>query len=63
VPLSFLGDGDYRAAFVRDPKDNPTAVEMEPSATARRDQSLKIELAAGGGFVGRFNSTDHKARK
>jgi alpha-glucosidase len=53
VPLSFLDDGDYRAAVVRDPKDNPDAVQTEQT-TARRRESLKIELVAGGGFVARF---------
>src|SRR6185295_18752881 len=52
VPLSFLGAGDHRTAIVRDPNDNPAAVQTE--ATARRGESLKIELGAGGGFVARF---------
>jgi alpha-glucosidase len=53
VPLSFLGDGDYKATLVRDAKDNPAAVEVE-KATLNRNGSLDLQLGAGGGFVARF---------
>ena len=52
VPLSFLGDGQYKAAFVRD-GDRDDVVTIE-AATSKRTDSLKLDLRAGGGFVGRF---------
>jgi len=54
VPLTFLGDGTYRALFIRDQKDNPAAVQVE-HGTQKRGDMLTIELSAGGGFVGRFS--------
>jgi alpha-glucosidase len=53
VPLSFLGDGQYKAALVRGNKDNPAAVVLEDK-TMRKGDSLAIEMPNGGGFVGRF---------
>lgn len=53
VPLSFLGEGAYQASLVRDNKENDAAVAVEKT-TARRSDSLTIELRSGGGFVGRF---------
>jgi alpha-glucosidase len=53
VPLSFLGDGRYKASLVRDDKENDAAVVLE-DRTVRRDDTLKIEMVNGGGFVGRF---------
>lgn len=53
VPLAFLGDGAWRATYVRDDLARPDAVKVE-TAEAVRGASLKIDLAAGGGFVGRF---------
>jgi alpha-glucosidase len=53
VPLTFLGDGVHRASLVRDNKDNDAAVVVE-NTTARRSDTLTIELRSGGGFVGRF---------
>lgn len=53
VPLSFLGDGRYKASLVRDDKENDAAVVLE-NRTVRRDDTLKIEMVNGGGFVGRF---------
>jgi alpha-glucosidase len=52
VPLSFLGDGQYQASFVRD-GENDASVAIE-NATNKRSESLTINLRAGGGFVGRF---------
>ncbi len=54
LPLGFLGDGDYRAAMVRDVPGNPATVKLE-SATMRRHETLAIQLAPGGGFVARFS--------
>jgi len=54
VPLAFLGAGDYQATYVRDDKARPDAVSVD-SGPAKRDDTLTIELAAGGGFIGRFS--------
>ncbi len=54
VPLSFLGDGQYKAALVRDKAGDDAAVEIE-HVTHQRSDTLTIELRAGGGFLGRFS--------
>ncbi|SIN77101.1 alpha-glucosidase [Singulisphaera sp. GP187] len=53
VPTSFLGAGTYRALLVRDQKDDPAAVKVE-ATTITKDDSLAIDLRAGGGFIARF---------
>jgi len=53
VPLSFLDGGSHSALLVRDREDDPAAVLVE-NTTVRREDSLKIDLRAGGGFVARF---------
>jgi alpha-glucosidase len=53
VPLTFLGEGAYNATYVRDNLGNDAAVKME-TRTARRADTLTIDLHSGGGFVGRF---------
>jgi alpha-glucosidase len=53
VPITFLGTGSYRALLVRDQKDDAAAVKLEATTTTR-DDSIDIDLRAGGGFVGRF---------
>ncbi len=53
VPLSFLGDGPYKASLVRDNKENSGAVVLD-NQTLRRNDTLTIEMISGGGFVGRF---------
>ena len=53
IPLSFLGEGDYKATLVGDVQDNPAAVKVENS-TLNRGASLELQLQSGGGFVGRF---------
>lgn len=53
VPLSFLGEGAYTASYVRDDGARDDAVSIEHS-TARRSETLAIEMRNGGGFVGRF---------
>jgi alpha-glucosidase len=52
VPLSFLGDGAYKATFVRDSADGATVTLS--NGTQRRGDTLNVELAAGGGMVVRF---------
>ena len=54
VPLSFLSEGQYNALLVCDDKENDAAVVMKNS-TARRGDTLTIEMSSGGGFVGRFS--------
>jgi alpha-glucosidase len=53
VPLSFLGDGPFRASSVRD-GDNDGTVTVENTVSKQTD-SLTIKLRAGGGFVTRFS--------
>ena len=54
VPLSFLEGGQYNASLVCDNKENDAAVVLKNS-TARRGDTLTIEMSSGGGFVGRFS--------
>ena len=56
LPLSFLGDGQYRSVQVHDSPADDTKVEIENSIHERKD-SLTIELRAGGGFLGRFSKS------
>jgi alpha-glucosidase len=53
VPLSFLGQGQYRAMLIRDDKDNDAALQIENETLNQKD-TLSVDLRAGGGFVGRF---------
>lgn len=53
VPLSFLGEGAYRAELVRDSQEDAAAVKTE-SVTVKRGDSLAIGLLEGGGFIARF---------
>ncbi len=53
VPLSFLGDGNYQAMFVRDNMEKDSAVVREEQIVTR-NYSVPIELRDGGGFLGRF---------
>jgi alpha-glucosidase len=53
IPLSFLGEGEYRALLVRDHRENAAAVTIE-NTTLKRGDSLAIELRKGGGFSARF---------
>ena len=53
VPLTFLPEGEYKASLVSDDKTNDAAVVVE-NTTARRGDTLTVEMRSGGGFVGRF---------
>ena len=53
VPLSFLGEGAYDSMFIRDSGQGADAEEIE-KGSARRDDTLTINLRSGGGFIGRF---------
>jgi len=54
IPLSFLGDGQYKASLVHDNKEKPDAVVLEDKIVQRGD-TLTVEMINGGGFVGRFS--------
>jgi alpha-glucosidase len=54
VSLSFLDASPYRAMLVRDEPNNSTGVRIEKVDLTSVD-SLRIELAEGGGFIGRFS--------
>ncbi|UCC98807.1 MAG: glycoside hydrolase family 97 N-terminal domain-containing protein [Phycisphaerales bacterium] len=54
VPLSFLGDGPYKASLVRDNRQDAANVVLE-DRVVRRNDTLAIEMINGGGFVGRFS--------
>jgi len=56
VPLSFLGQGEYKAVLVRDNQTDDAAVEME-NTTRKRSDSLDISLRVGGGLLARFSPT------
>lgn len=54
VPLSFLGDGAYKASLVRDNKEKADAVVLENKIVQQSD-TLTIEMTNGGGFIGCFS--------
>ena len=53
VPLSFLGQGQYRAMLIRDDKDNDAALQIENETLNQKD-TLSVDLRVGGGFIARF---------
>jgi alpha-glucosidase len=53
ISLAFLGAGKRQATLARDRKDEAAALTIENISVSRND-SLTIELRAGGGFIGRF---------
>jgi alpha-glucosidase len=53
IRLAFLGRGRYQATLARDWKDESAAITIGNASVGRND-SLTIELRAGGGFIGRF---------
>jgi alpha-glucosidase len=54
VPLSFLGEGEYKGLLVHDSKDSAAAVRKEERVLKQGD-SLAIRLCDGGGFIARFS--------
>jgi alpha-glucosidase len=54
LALSFLPGGTHAAILVRDAAGDPAAMNIQ-RAHVKRNESLKIQLAAGGGFVARFD--------
>jgi hypothetical protein len=57
VPLSFLGEGEYKAVAVRDNPTDDASVEME-STVQKRTDSLDIKLREGGGLLVRFSRSN-----
>jgi alpha-glucosidase len=55
IPLSFLGEGEYRALLLRDSPDDTAAVQLEHT-TLKRGDRLAIDLREGGGFIARFTA-------
>jgi alpha-glucosidase len=55
VGLNFLGPGSYRGQAARDRKDDPAAVAIDELRFGRGDV-LAIDLAPGGGFLGRLEA-------
>jgi alpha-glucosidase len=53
IPLSFLGEGDYEAALVRDEPGRDDAVILEEVRLGCGD-AVNIVMRNGGGFVGYF---------
>lgn len=53
IPLAFLGAGRHSSLVVRDRPGEPATVAVEAGVVTRQD-SLKVELSAGGGFIARF---------
>ncbi len=60
VPLSFLGDGQYKAVLVRDKPGDNAAVEIE-HVTHQRSDTLTMELRARGGPSGVFRGCNEAA--
>jgi alpha-glucosidase len=58
IPLSFLGQGQYRAMLIRDDKDNDAALQIENDTLNPKD-TLSVDLRAGGGFIARFRPAFH----
>src|SRR5262245_1646910 len=54
IPLTFLGAGKYQGILARDQQDEAATVKIE-NVTLSQNDSLTIELRAGGGFIARFN--------
>ena len=53
IRLSFLGKSRYRSMLVKDQPDEAAAVKIE-RITATGNDSIEVEMRAGGGFVARF---------
>ena len=53
IPLNFLSDGNYNTVTVSDNKENSASVVIGRNKFNKED-TLKIEMINGGGFVARF---------
>ena len=54
VPLSFLGNGKYRAMTVADDQSDSAAMKIERDKSFDRTGSISIDMPTGGGLVARF---------
>lgn len=54
LPLSFLPKGDYAAQVVRDDPGESAAVQLD-KAQFRPNDTLNLELSAGGGYIARLS--------
>lgn len=54
IPLSFLGNGNYKTLVMKDNPENP-ADEIISNGSASRNDIVNIDLVAGGGSITRFN--------
>ncbi len=54
IPLSFLGEGRYKATLVHDNLNDPASLTVDETATKSSDVQV-VELGPGGGFVARFS--------
>ena len=52
IALDWLGDGQYTGTLYRDKSATDPAVVVETGKDLDRQQTLKLELPPGGGFVG-----------
>jgi alpha-glucosidase len=57
VPLAFLHQDNHSATLVQDASANPKEVAIN-KRTVSDETTLEIELATGGGFVGRFTPSE-----
>ena len=62
LPLSFLGEGEYRTSLVLDHENDPAAVEIK-EMSLERGQTLPVQLSAGGGAVARFSPMHSKSER
>lgn len=53
IPLTFLGEGNYKTLIVGDNSADAAAVNVENTAQ-EQSNTLDISLAKGGGFIARF---------
>jgi alpha-glucosidase len=53
VPLSFLDEGEYKTSIVNDNKEGDSVFVEQ--AIHKNNDSIKIEMIDGGGFVARFS--------
>lgn len=53
VPLTFLGQGEYKAMLAGDDMSNPASLKIE-NTTLRKSHIIEVQMPAGGGFLARF---------
>ncbi len=53
VPLTFLGQGDYKTVLAGDDLSNPASFKIE-NTSLRKSHIIEVQMPAGGGFLARF---------